>query len=59
MTKSMLEEQATHICGAWQDQEQQNRWTSARDSQVVTKLISKWTKVKPVCSPWTKSNEKH
>ena len=38
----MLEEQATHISGAGQDEEQQNRWTSGRDSQVVTKSLSKW-----------------
>ena len=31
----MLEEQATHIPGAGQDQEQQNRWTSGR----VAKLL--------------------
>ena len=36
MTKSMLKEKATHIPGAGQDEEQQNRWTSVRDSQVVT-----------------------
>ena len=29
----MLEEQATHILGAGQDGEQQNRWTSGRDSK--------------------------
>ena len=42
MTKSMFEKQATHIPGSGQDQERQNRWTSGRDSQVVTKSLSKW-----------------
>ena len=38
----MLEEQATHTSGAGQDDKQQERWASGRDSQVVTKLLSKW-----------------
>ena len=38
----MLEVQATNIPDAGQDEEQQSRWTSGRDSQVVTKSLSKW-----------------
>ena len=38
----MLEKQATHISGAEQEEEKQKRWTSGRESQVVTKSLSKW-----------------
>ena len=42
MTISMSEEQATHIPGAGQDQEPQNKRNSGRDSQVMTKSLLKW-----------------
>ena len=53
----MLEEQATHISGARQDEEQQKKWISGRDSQVVTKSLSK--RLNLISSPQTKNNEKH
>ena len=40
----MLEEQATHISGARQDEEKQKGWTSGRNSQVVTQVIFKVAK---------------
>ena len=55
MTQSMLEEQATHR-GVGQDDEQQKRSTSGRDSQAVTKSHLKWLNL--ISSPRRKNNEK-
>ena len=39
----MLEKQATHIPGAGQNREKQNRWTSGRNSQVYSDWVTfKW-----------------
>ena len=50
----MLEEQATHISGARQDEEQQQK---VNLRQVVTKSLSMWLNL--ISSPRTKNNEKH
>ena len=53
----MLEEQTTHISDARQDEEQQQRWTSGKNSQVVTKSLSKWLNI--ISSPGTKKTMKN